>query len=267
MSLSEFLAQLHELGIPLWCQNNRLHFEAPPEAMTPELRAELVRRKPALLEILGEDQRLHGPDPLGPASVEDRAQIPLSFAQQRLWFLDQLDPGGTHYNVVRVFVIKGALDVSALTRSLKEIVKRHEVLRTTFGLKGNTPVQKIAPSAEITVVQEDFRHLGEDEAMALVRKCGKDAYCHAFDLKSGPLLRVRLQRFGHQRWVLLMSTHHIVFDGWSIGVFYHELGVLYKAFSAGRPSPLDKLPIQYADFAAWQRKRLTGVLLENQMNY
>jgi amino acid adenylation domain-containing protein len=200
-----------------------------------------------------------------PASRE--GGLPLSFAQQRLWFLDQLSPGNLFYNIPLAVHLEGELDVEALKRTLNEVVQRHEVLRTTFDSVDGKPVQLVAPELEIPVPVEELVQLTETEQEAAVRRLAKDEAQELFDLTTGPLLRARLLCLGEEEHVLLLTMHHIISDGWSMGVFLREVAQTYTAFEAGDPSPLPELPIQYADFARWQREWLQGEVLETQLSY
>jgi len=198
---------------------------------------------------------------------EHSDQLPLSFAQQRLWFLDQLEPNGAFYNVPQAIRISGALSVAVMEQSLNEIVRRHESLRTTFAAVDGSPVQVIAPNLKVTLPVTDLSELLEAEREAEARRLATEAAQHPFDLARGPLVRAGLLRLQAEEHVLLLNMHHIISDGWSTGVFVRELTTLYEAFSAGKPSPLAELPIQYPDFAVWQRKWLTGDVLEKQLSY
>ncbi|HVR96505.1 MAG TPA: amino acid adenylation domain-containing protein, partial [Thermoanaerobaculia bacterium] len=187
--------------------------------------------------------------------------LPLSFAQQRLWLLDQLEPGGTRYNIPSVLRLTGRLDLPAFAAALDEVVRRHEVLRTTFVLVGDAPVQVVAPAQRMALPVVDLSGLPEAEAIRLAL----DEPLRPFDLTAGPLLRVILLRLRAEEHVMLADMHHVVSDGWSVGILVRELGALYRAFLEGRPSPLQDLPIQYVDFAVWQRRWLEGDVLERQL--
>ena len=194
------------------------------------------------------------------------ATPPLSFAQQRLWFLDQLEPGNPQYNTPTGARLLGPLDVGVLTRALEEIVRRHEILRTVFPTIDNRPVQKILPPFELPVPVVDLSDIPELARTLKAREIIDLEGARPFDL-STPLLRVVLLRLAtNEHWLLIM-THHMVFDGWSVGVFAEELATLYNAFADNKPSPLRELPIQYADFAMWQRQRLQGKFLREQIEY
>jgi amino acid adenylation domain-containing protein len=203
--------------------------------------------------------------PIEPASRE--GNLPLSFAQQRLWFLDQLAPDNLFYNIPLAVRLTGPLDVAALEGTLKEVVRRHEVLRTTFAVVDGKPVQVIAPEPTVYLPKEDLTDMSEAEREAAVRRLALDEAQKPFDLTTGPLLRARLLRLAKGEHVLLLTMHHIVSDGWSMGVFVREVAQIYTAFVAGEPSPLTELPIQYGDFAQWQREWLQGEVLETQLSY
>lgn len=193
--------------------------------------------------------------------------FPLSFAQQRLWFLDQLQPDNCAYNVPAAIRLRGRLDVVALERTFAEISRRHESLRTTFANINGRLIQVIAPTVSFVLPQLDLRSYGESEREAEARRLAVEEARRPFDLARGPLLRVALLQLAEDDNVLLVTMHHIVSDGWSMGVLIREVVTLYEAFSNGRPSPLPELPIQYVDYACWQREWLQGERLERQIGY
>ncbi len=197
----------------------------------------------------------------------DRSLLPLSFAQERLWFLDQWEPGNPVFNIYYAYCLVGRLNVTALEESLNEIVRRHEVLRTTFGAEEGRPYQVIAPRLRVPLVVVELGGLPEGEREAEVVRLAREEAGRPFDLARGPLLRATLLRLGEREHVLLLTVHHIVFDGWSVGIFWRELGALYEAYSRGERSPLGELAIQYADYALWQREWLQGEVLEEQVRY
>ncbi|HLM46806.1 MAG TPA: condensation domain-containing protein, partial [Myxococcaceae bacterium] len=199
--------------------------------------------------------------------VSRDALLPLSFAQQRLWFLDQLEPGSAFYNVPTAVKLEGSLDTAALERALSELVQRHESLRTTFRTEQGQPVQVIAPHGSLPLQVVDVRSLPSAEREAEVRKLTTGHALLPFDLGRGPLLRALLVRQEEQSHVLLLTLHHIVSDGWSMGVLVREVAALYQAFSQGKPSPLPELSVQYADYSAWQRGWLQGEVLEQQLGW
>jgi len=196
------------------------------------------------------------------APVPRGGELPLSFPQQRLWLIDQMDPGGLTYLIPGAFRLSGALNVSALRGGLNTIVARHEILRTTFREGRAQPVQEIAPAARVPMPLVDLAGLAPalKEAESLRLRTGESR--SGFDLRRGPLLRALLVRLREADHLLLVSMHHIVSDGWSVSVLSRELSEVYGALVAGLPPQLPELPIQYADFAAWQRQSLTGDALE-----
>jgi amino acid adenylation domain-containing protein/non-ribosomal peptide synthase protein (TIGR01720 family) len=192
---------------------------------------------------------------------------PASFAQERLWFLHQLSPNSPFYNVPFALRLTGVLDEAALKASLGEIVRRHEILRTAFTASAGQPVQVIQPAQPVSFPIIDLQSLPEAERQTEARRRATVEAQHPFDLEQGPLLRLGLLRLGDREHVLLVSMHHVITDGWSLGIFVGELATLYTAYCAGQPSPLAALPLQYADYAVWQRQWLQGEVLERQLAY
>ncbi|HST57317.1 MAG TPA: condensation domain-containing protein, partial [Longimicrobium sp.] len=207
----------------------------------------------------------HEPDAIRPR--EGGGPAPLSFAQERLWFIDRLEPGSIAYNMAWPLRLRGTPDVGALERALGEIVRRHEALRTVFREVDGSPVQVIAPFGGFALPVEDLSGLsGEDREAAVRQRAGEEAR-RPFDLSTGPLFRAVLLRLDAEDHVLLAGMHHIVSDGWSLGVLSREFSALYAAYREGRESPLPALPVQYADFAVWQRGQLAGEALDRQLAY
>jgi amino acid adenylation domain-containing protein len=195
------------------------------------------------------------------------AQAPLSFGQQRLWFIDQLDPNSSAYIVPLAYRFNGHFDVVALERAVGEIIRRHEVLRTIFTVVDGQPVQIINPAQAQTVPIIDLSELGEDSREVSARLIATQEARRPFDLRADIMFRALVIRLGAEDHVLLFSLHHIACDGWSFSVLLREIGVLYRSYGEGQPSPLAELPIQYADFAHWQRNWLDGQVLSQQLNY
>ena len=241
--------QAFHLDLPL-----RSLFEAPTVAGLAESIETVLRLGPGL----------EGP-PIVPVSRD--GDLFLSFAQQRLWFLDQLVPGSIAYNISEAVRLTGPLNVVALEQSLTEILRRQEILRTTFGAIDGKPFQTISPAKPFILPVTDLQHFPETEREAEARRQATEEARQSFDLAKGPLFRAILLRLGEEDHVFLFIMHHVVSDGWSMGVFFRELAALYEAFSSGKPSPLAELPIQYADFAYWQRQWLQGEVLETQLSY
>src|SRR5260370_18465892 len=173
--------------------------------------------------------------------------VPASFAQQRLWFLDQLEPQSTAYNLPAFLRLNIALNVGALEQSVNALIQRHEVLRTSFVAVDGQPMQVIAPALQLPLPLVDLSALPPDEREAEALRLASEQAQRAFDLTQGPLLRVLLLQLAAEEYVLLLTIHHIISDGWSIGVLFQELAALYTAFVIEQPLPLPDLPIQYAD--------------------
>jgi hypothetical protein len=193
--------------------------------------------------------------------------FPLSFAQKRLWVVDQFDPQSAAYNIPMAVRFHGALDTRALQDALSEIVRRHEILRTTIKTIDGEPVQVISRATPLNIEAENLDDLPEESREAEAQRRAQAEVSRPFDLASGPLMRVSLLRLAEQDHVLLLTMHHIVSDAWSAGIFVRELAALYQAFTKGEPSPLSELPIQYADYAVWQRDHLQGDTLKNELDY
>ena len=202
------------------------------------------------------------------AAVGDQGKRAVaSFAQQRLWFLEELFPGQGTYTLAAAIRLSGALDYEALRRSLEEIIRRHEVLRTGLERLDGVLAQVIAPAVPFQLPVADLREIPVSGRQAAREEAAREMAATGFDLGRAPLLRARLLDWGDDDRVLLVAAHHVVVDDWSMGVFARELGCLYEAFSQGQPSPLPSLPVQYADFAGWQRRQLNGPCLEDQVDY
>ena len=225
-----------------------------------ELRALFEQPTVRAMAARIDELRRAGGTPAGPplTARDRRGDLPLSFAQERLWFLEQLDPGSAVYNVPRVFRLEGELSPGAFAAALSGIVRRHEAVRTTFALVDGSPVQRVAPATPVPVPLVDLSGLPGPVREAETRRLAVEEAGRPFDLGRGPLLRAFLLEQAREDHVAFVTMHHLASDGWSVGVLVRELAALYGAFAVGRPSPLPELPLQYADFALWQRERLRG---------
>ncbi|HEU4561405.1 MAG TPA: amino acid adenylation domain-containing protein [Longimicrobium sp.] len=232
----------------------RAMFEAPSVA-------ELAARVDALLREGATDQA----PPLVPVP-RDRP-LPLSFAQQRLWFIQQLDPANVAYNILGVIRLDGVLDAAALQRALGTVVERHEALRTVFVQQGGEPVQQVVAGMRVTLELEDVQGVDREEVDAEVERRARATQGRPFDLAAGPLLRASLLRLAPESHVLVLVMHHVISDGWSRGVIVGELSAAYTAVVNGQVPRLPHLPVQYPDYAAWQRERLQGPFLSAQLDY
>ncbi len=195
------------------------------------------------------------------------AEVPLSFSQQRLWFLDQLQPGSAVYNLPTALRVRGPLDVRALENTLGEIVRRHEILRTTFITNNGNPWQIISPPGAISFPIADLSHLSSEAREAEIRPLVHEEVIRPFDLSNGPLMRTLLIRLSDEEHIVVVTLHHIISDGWSNMILVREIEALYHEFTAGRPSGLVELPLQYGDYAIWQREQMQGEELKAQLDY
>ncbi|WP_353931425.1 amino acid adenylation domain-containing protein [Okeanomitos corallinicola TIOX110] len=269
-STFEFISQLKKLKINLETDGDRLRCQAPPGALTPTISKEIGQRKQeiiAFLQDLKHDQEQNRADGLAISKAPRDGNLPLSFAQQRLWVVQQIQPDSTAYNMLEALYLQGAVDVVALETSLSELLNRHEVLRTSFPTMDDSPIQLIAPPTGLTLPIQNLQGLSEQEQTEQIREIGISLASTPVDLAVGPLVEFVLLQLQAQEYVLLIKMHHIIYDGWSLNIFFSELSQLYTAFSQGLPSPLPELQIQYADFAVWQRQWLTDAVLERQINY
>ncbi|HXV82417.1 MAG TPA: amino acid adenylation domain-containing protein, partial [Candidatus Binatia bacterium] len=267
INTSDFIAYLGDLGVRLSADGERLRVSAPKGKLPTDVRAQIAERKAEILALLrrrSSSNHIAAP-PIRPCARG--APAPLSFAQERLWFLEQLEPESAVYNICRASRLVGNLSSPALEASLNEIVSRHETLRTAFRLIDGTPVQVVQRAEGISIDFTDLRSVPKSEGDANIRRQIEAAALHPFDLNSGQLLRCALIRIDEQEHILILTTHHIAADAWSMGILTRELWTLYDAFSNGRPSPLEPLPVRYSEYAVWQREWLKGNVLEAQLAY
>ncbi len=267
MKVGEFLAYLKGLDIKLWLEGEKLRFQAPKGVMTPEIKEEIAAKKPEILDFLKAAKIPTNTVDLEIIPVSRDQDLPLSFAQQRLWFLQQLSPDSHSYNLLDALRLEGNLNLLALEQSLSELIRRHEILRTTFPMVEGQPIQRIAPPSPVSLPLEDLQNLSKNEQTERLQEIAIAFSLKTFDLAKESLVQFKLLKLGSQEYVLLLKMHHIIYDGWSLSIFFGELSQLYAAFVRGLPSPLPELSIQYADFAVWQRQWLTGEVLERQLNY
>lgn len=274
MNNHEFLVYLQSLNIQLTVNETKLKCNAPTGVLTPDLTAEIKERKPAILELLLEeddrdrksyiDRHQYNSIPTVKRSQENLA---LSFSQQRLWFLHQLEPDSSAYNTARVFRLSGSLDYDALKQSLVTILQRHESLRTSFVEVDNSVRQTINSESLFELPLVEIQDLDGTQSKDSWQSVLEREFNRPFDLAADLMLRGILIRLAEEEHILQIVIHHIASDRWSMGVLIKELGILYQAFSSRQANPLTELPIQYADFADWQRKWLSGDVLESQLSY
>ena len=249
--ISQVLNSFH-VGVPL-----RSLFEAPTVAGLAEIIETLISTTGARVQP--------SVPPLEPTQRD--GDLPLSFAQQRLWFLDRLEMNSPAYNIPIALQMSGTLNQGALRQALQSVIDRHESLRTTFGSVDGSPVQVVSKSWTVELPLRDLSELPEANRDEEVASLAAEEARRPFDLARGPLLRHSLLRLGQEEHVLLLTMHHIISDGWSLEVIGRELGIFYEAFSLGQPADLPELPVQYPDFSVWQRQWLRGEVLESQLSY
>ncbi|MGB7951611.1 MAG: condensation domain-containing protein, partial [Candidatus Binatia bacterium] len=234
------------------------------------LTARLANLSPAKRALLDLQLMEKGAAATAPSNIPrrfDAGSAPLSFAQQRLWFLNQLEPESPAYNESTTFRLSGLLDVEVLKRALNEIVRRHEVLRTVIVTVEGNPFQVVARDREVDLPSIDLSAVPTTDRESEAQRLILETIRKPFDLSRDLPMRVMLLRLGEQEQLFLVVKHHIATDGWSLGIFWRELTALYRAFAVGADSPLSELPIQYADYAVWQREWLQGEVLERRLAY
>jgi amino acid adenylation domain-containing protein/non-ribosomal peptide synthase protein (TIGR01720 family) len=257
--IQEFLSELSNLDIRLWLDGERLRCNAPKAALTADLQTEIAARKAEIIQFLKQVNSATSSTVETIKPVPRDQNLPLSFGQQGLWFIDELEGGSTAYNQLFAIKLQGVVQVAIIEQALTEIVRRHEILRTTFKTINGQAFQAIAPEANFTLAVETLQWQ-ELQSFAVAQSQ------HSFNLAEGPLLRVTLVKLAPEEYVLLFVIHHAIADAWSSTIIIQELAAIYEAFSLGKPSPLPELPIQYADFAYWQHQKLQQSLPE-QLRY
>ncbi|MEB3357176.1 MAG: amino acid adenylation domain-containing protein [Synechococcales bacterium] len=263
-TIEQFLSDLYRQEVQLWAEGDRLRCNAPEAVLTEDLSTQLQARKAEILAFLRQHETKVSAT-IQP--VPRTGPLPLSFAQQRLWFLEQMQQEGAVYNIPLAVQVQGWLDEAAFSQSLNALVQRHEALRTRFIVVDGQPVQEIVASVPVPIEHRDLRRYSPPEQEAEVRQQAIQSAQTRFNLTQAPLLRVALLQLGDTESVVLLTLHHIIADGWSLEVLLQELGLFYRAYLTGGTAPLPPLPIQYGDFAVWQRQWLQGEVLERQLGY
>jgi fengycin family lipopeptide synthetase B len=263
----DLLTQLRELGVRIRADGDRLRLNAPPDAITPELRSQIAEMKHQLLELFRQADQRYALEPDRIPRLPNHGKVPLSYTQQRLWAMDRLGSKSTAYVTHVPVRIEGPLNAEAWRQSLAEVIRRHEILRSTIQEMDGEPHQfvRFAHLEEMPLV--DLRHLSAVERSTQVQRLMTANTKFPFDLTRGPLVRLKLLWLEERKYVMLIIFHHIVADGWTLGILAKELLALYEAYLAGTPSTLPELPIQFSDYAFWQRQRLTGDRLEELIRY
>jgi amino acid adenylation domain-containing protein len=261
------MSYLRNLDVWLVADGERLLVNAPKGTLTVDLRSQIAERKAEILKFLSHS---NSSKPLFPPPIAKRTMgspAPLSFAQERLWFLEQLEPSNSAYNICRAARVTGPLNKAAIESSLNEIVRRQQALRTTFQAIDGRPVQAIAPEAKVDVRVVDLCGLSTGEREQQIQRLIFDEALRPFDLTAALLLRAKVLQLGKDDTILVLATHHIVSDAWSMGILSRELWTLYQDYAGGRSPSLEDLRVQYADYAHWQREWLKTELAESQLSY
>ena len=263
--IEEFLFELGNQDIQLWLEREQLHYSAPEGKLTPTLLAQLRERKEEVISFLHTAKQSVYSQQSQIKPIERNNSLPLSFAQEMMWFWHQLLPDNPLYNLLVSLQIEGLLNVTVLEQSLNEIIRRHENLRTCFPSVDGKPMQVISTVANINLSTVELP--SSPEQTTQLKQLASTEAEKPFDLAQSPPLRLTLVRLSRETHILMLTMHHIIYDAWSIGILASELCTLYEAYSQGNPSPLSELPLQYADYAHWQRQRLTGEVLEKYLSY
>ncbi|BBN81241.1 hypothetical protein PA25_12260 [Pseudoalteromonas sp. A25] len=266
---SKILLAAAEKGIHLYLNDGQLAFKAPAGALDEDLKMQIIANKPAIIEYLLTQQSFsHNAVNNIPSVSRGVSELPLSYAQQRLWLLDKIEQIGTQYNIASALKLKGKLDVEALKEAFKTIIDRHESLRTCFVTnKHGQPLQIVQENVQLLMPILDLSDTQCDEKESLISKLIDDEAELAFDLTQDLMLRVQLVKLADDEHMVLVTMHHIASDGWSMAILINEFCELYGAYTNGGANPLEPLPIQYADYAYWQRNWLTGDVLKEQLDY
>ncbi|MGM3308050.1 condensation domain-containing protein, partial [Anabaena sp. WFMT] len=263
----EFLAYLKSLDVQFWVNGDKLRYSAPTGTLTPTLLGQIKEYKAEIIQLLQNTDINSSSSNGAIVPIPRDTDIPLSFAQQRLWLIEQIEGKSAIYNESAVVKISGSLQIAVLKQSFAEIVQRHEVLRTSFKNVDGQAIQAIAPNLTITVPVVDWRSLTKTEQEQEVPRLIAEEAKRPFDLTQTPLLRVTLLQLEETEYLLQLTIHHILADFWAIILLLDEFTLLYQAFAQGKASPLPPLPIQYADFTVWQRQYLQTGIIEKELAY
>jgi amino acid adenylation domain-containing protein len=267
MMINAFLSYLRNLDIKIWAEEGQIRVRAPKGVLTPALKEELSKRKIEILHFLGDSTHQISTS-LTPITPTSRAKdLKPSYGQERLWFLDKLEPGSSAYNMFSALRLIGQLNVPAIEDSLRKVIRRHEILRSSFPEIDGRPVVRILAEEPFLLQVIDLGNLLEFEKENQARLLAQKEAQHTFNLAQGPLFRAILVRINSKDQVLFLNVHHIVFDGWSYNILMREFSAFYKSFVNGQPADLPALPIQYVDYAHWQREWLEGEALESLLAY
>jgi len=267
MNTIEFVNYLRRLDINLFMDGDRLRCNAPEGTLTPELKSEISDRKAEIISFLQQANNQTNASAIAPRSRTEKNTFPLSFAQQRLWFVNQLQPNNPSYNMPFGLHFSGQLNIAALESSLQLLINRHEILRTNFSAVDGEPVQAIAITRNVTLPVVDLRPLSASERELEYQKLASHSAMYVFNIAEEPLLRTQLVQLTPTENVLLLTIHHIIFDGWSFNIFIEELTTVYSALVENQAPNLPEINLQYVDFAVWEQQWLQGEVLESELAY
>ncbi|MDJ0598488.1 MAG: amino acid adenylation domain-containing protein [Crocosphaera sp.] len=264
MTVIELLSTLRGSNIQLWLDGDRLRYHAPQGAMTSQLLSQIAEKKTEIIEILQKNQ---GKPPQITAQVHRESHFPLSFTQQRLWFLEQLIRDPSVYHICGGITLRGPLKVDRLEQCLNEIIQRHESLRTSINVVNEQPRQVIHSEVTLTLKHLNLQQIPQPQQPEAITLLLTEEAQKPFNLANAPLLKATLLHLAKFEYILVLTLHHLVFDAWSTAILVKELKALYEAKYNGNPASLPKLPLQYKDFAVWQQKWLQGDVLNRQLSY
>jgi amino acid adenylation domain-containing protein/non-ribosomal peptide synthase protein (TIGR01720 family) len=259
----QLVLKMSELDIKLYLVDGKLKYSAAKDVITDEIKASLVEHKQEIIDFLN----------TSPSAAENQCDsdksnnMKLSFSQQRLWFIDQLEGGSAQFNIRMAIKLTGLININAFKRAISSIIERHEVLRTCFASSDGNPYQIIQDKFELPLKSIDISHLNFDEQTQKVAQLASEDGNKLFDLSKDVLIRVNLLKLSAEQHIVLFNMHHIASDAWSIGILIKEFSILYNAYCQKQDNPLAPLTIQYVDYAQWQRDLLQGEVLESQLNY
>jgi len=267
MSLNELLKKLNRLNVKIWVEENQLRYKAAKGVLIPELKNEIISHKDEIIGFFKKANigKITISSPIAPQNPKEK--YALSISQQRLWFLYQLEPENPFYNLRDYFRLEGEFNLGVFQQAMEAMVERHTSLRTTFIVEKGTPYQVISKNTRLEIPLIDLTQYSAEKREKEAKRLTEEEAHKPFDLAKDLPLRVSILKLSQEDHVLLFTTHHIVSDEWSLGIFFKELISLYNAFLKGEKNPLKSLKLQYTDYTLWQRKQLEGEVLETQEKY
>jgi len=264
MQIAQLIEYLNGQGVYPYLADGKLKTRSASDTLEPAVVAAIRAAKDELIAFLSQEAQAAA-DVIAPVAGD--AALPLSFNQERLWLTNQIGEGSAQYNITQALRLDGSLDRAALRRALDALVERHAVLRTTYSQRDGLALQTINPASPLPLLERDLGGLSGAGQDAAVAQAAQEQAGLAFDLERDPMLRVLLLALGADSHVVVFTMHHIASDGWSMTLLARDFVQLYQAFSAGRANPLAPLPLRYVDYAAWQRDRLSGAALEQELRF